>query len=442
MLRSLGIRMKHQWSILLSNRLKNPWLKEKCLQLTYSNLQLMNLIWGHSIDEILEQVPDDATHLSIVKIGCYVDDPQFVDENVQHIDGIAGHILNYEGEYPFFHDQFLTLSLNFWRSIGRPSFDVQDDKVSMQNYQASNENWHDHYTPKYLTKSNGSIIAKPRMGSLAISKTLEKTGRCDGLNEKLRRSKLYLYPHHGIENDLINAWQSLNFSHLENENHRRFFETYYKPNYNKNYFWPYNTENQMAFRSAETSKIRRILAPASGFLAENLILNSGLNSVDQLIFYDISPAQLKFKSELMSSNRRITDYKKFILEFAEREQLPLSDRYTQVSEQIVSSIDRLMPQYYEIWNSITHIEFHEVDLIDQPIDFYKKNLGSNSLLHVSNIFLFSRNHIKHSFNKIYESSLPASSSIFTMGDLPNEESLSQWESLLDALNTSSPKSIA
>ena len=387
--------MKYAWGILPADKVNDPWLKQKCSQITISSLTIAPVLIGANVDEILASVPERVEWLILLKSGCYLDDPGLLVERVLQTEpSIIGHILAYSGEYPFFHDQFLAISLPKWKQLGRPQF-CSAGVQKLSCFERSAENFHDDYTPLYLNKKMGFLQTTARLGSEVISRSLESDGSLKNICNEIRPLKLYLYPHHGCELILKQSWKNqLQLPGLH-ENHKRFFNTYLKPDYCDLTFWPFNTENIIPPDEYSSAGFQNLVTPASGLLSEALIWNSNLHNINSLLFFDINRNQLDFKKMIWNEWSDKVSYSYLVKKFLEEKDLPTSPRISENPQQY----DHLYREFDQLRNQVSRIRFLHIDIIEQP-EALAQSIEGPSLIHLSNILTFSWNHMRHSWKKI------------------------------------------
>ncbi|MBY0384958.1 aspartyl/asparaginyl beta-hydroxylase domain-containing protein, partial [bacterium] len=209
------------WSV----DLKDPWINKKCQQMTVISIPSDRSVLGKNPDALLSKLQDKADYVVLVKAGTFIDSPLEIEKEIlARKPDFFAHILNYQNEYPFLHDQFVVVSTKKWRELGRPSF---TENLGTENrfadYEASVENFHDDYTPHFLKPTGKVIKGISRFGSRLISDVLASGDNFLNVPQEIRVQKLYMYPHHGSIKSLRKRWQDLDESVHLHENHLRFF---------------------------------------------------------------------------------------------------------------------------------------------------------------------------------------------------------------------------
>ena len=364
--------MNFQWGILFNKEILNKWLAEKCLQISISNLPTKNFLFSFEIDDLISRCNKDW--LIIVKVGCYLDDSYAILKELEKTQQVViGHILNYPNEYAFYHDSFIAIHMNSYKAIGKPPFGVKTTtSCRFTPYIPSKKCFHDNYTPyslKIQSDEQDQTQGVPRNGSLVISQILKRYKYINNINSELRKAKLYLYPHHGNQELLAFCWSKNKLLNNLHSNHFRFFTTYYRENHNQSTFWPLNTEEIPSLKI----KYNTLIVPSSGFIAENLMINKKTQDLEEVVFYDINPLQLKFKKKILETPSLTDCYSKYIKNFAYENNIQIKDRF--LSEIYLYKTLRggkinslFLKNFYTKVKKITFLKF---DILKDSFDFRK-----------------------------------------------------------------------
>jgi hypothetical protein len=185
----------------------------------YNGLKVDILLEGNNVDELIVQAYDrGCNYLYLMGTGYITSDHSLLNRIHAEAEagqfGIVGHIL--EDKYyqknqadGFFqlHLQSFYLNLDIWAKNGKPKFGDSGtvENISLPDYNRSDENIHDNYTPLWITPvlevrpekvpSNAKIYSGPvKQGWNLIANFLENQTAVGNFSESIRRSKSYLYP--------------------------------------------------------------------------------------------------------------------------------------------------------------------------------------------------------------------------------------------------------
>lgn len=395
------------WSV----DLRDQWLNQKCRQITSVSTPIERTFFGQDPDSLLSTLCKNFDYVILVKAGTFIDSPTDIEKEIlTHHPSFYGHILNYTGEYPFLHDQFIVVQTKKWLELGRPLLIEQiGATLRLADYKRSVENFHDDYTPHYLSPTGQYCNGQSRFGSCLISSVLNSGATFLNVPESIRRQKMFLYPHHGSQKILRKRWKDQVESNQLHDNHKRFFDTYYQKGKEKTTFWPYNSEpvgdvlGQMdAYKQKEFDSFS---GPASGLKLEFTISRLSGASIKRLIYFDVSQQQLDFKKHLWDhwAGER---YQDFVESYRLQNNIPMSTRLQNVDYQHFTlrpwyNNELLYKSFSKIKEKTKEVHFLNIDLIsDSEKIFLLLEDTQTPLFWVSNILTFIFNHMKYDIERI------------------------------------------
>ncbi len=399
--------------------LKDFWLNQKCKQITSISVPANRSFLGENPDALLTSLEHKADYVVLVKAGTFVDNPLEIEKEIlARKPDFFGHILNYQNEYPFLHDQFVIINIKTWRELGRPllmnNLGVQK---TLCGYEASVDNFHDDYTPYFLKPSETFIQAQTRCGSQLISDVLTHGKFFLNVPQEIRRQKMFMYPHQGSAKSLRKRWKDLDESVELHENHRRFFDIYYRKDKEKSSFWPYNSEpvtDVMGLLDAgKKDTFDSFCGPASGLKLEFAMQRLSTSNIKKLVYFDISQEQLDFKKSLWDSWVG-ESYQDFVEQYRVNRGIPLVGRLQSTSYQELTlrpwyNNDLLYQSFSQIRDRTQEVHFLNIDIIADTEKLLRVLEDTQApLFWVSNILTFVFNHMKydlHDFQRVQTSLL-------------------------------------
>jgi hypothetical protein len=196
---------------------------------------------------------------------------------------LAGHILDrtkYDAYYEL-HHQCYVINLNYYRNLGNPLIGKQKLNDSHRQLEPlrSTDNWHDDYTPKFVSRGiNVKQFSNKCHGWNILSLAFEKNLPIIVFDDSIRNNKKHYYPE--IEEDF--------YKHLA------YID--YKINFCRDEF--VHTSNTEWYNEI-TESYEQLVIPASGTLYLNLI-NKG-----RVVFYDYNQKSLDYWRENFPRNEKI-----------------------------------------------------------------------------------------------------------------------------------------
>jgi len=176
---------------------------------------------------------------------------------------IKAHIIAKPGEKAFLHHQHINLNVDMWKEVGCPALDER-----WETYKRSEENYHDDYTPYWLTPKYRPTI--------------------QNFTHEERRRKAFSYYR---EQD----WK--NFNNASTDYYFSRFMTRIQQS-----FYIFNTES---LKRLPDSKFDLIFSPTAGYSAESYV--NKLNFQGDVILYDYAQENLDIKKMIVDWNMSLDE---------------------------------------------------------------------------------------------------------------------------------------
>jgi len=178
---------------------------------------------------------------------------------------IKGHIMAKKGQSAYLHHQHINLNVDMWKTLGCPPLDEKWDK-----YERSDNNYHDDYTPFWLTPKD-----RPKIQNFT--------------HEERRRKGFSYY------RDYNEAWMYIedveDFVEKDDFYFSRFLTRIQES------FYMFNTES---LAKVPEGKFDLIFSPTAGYSAEAYV--DKLNFQGEVIFYDYVQQNIDLKRTIVEMN--------------------------------------------------------------------------------------------------------------------------------------------
>ena len=178
---------------------------------------------------------------------------------------IKGHIIAKKGQSAYLHHQHINLNVDMWKTLGCPPLDEKWDK-----YERSDNNYHDDYTPFWLTPKD-----RPKIQNFT--------------HEERRRKGFSYY------RDYNEAWMYIedveDFVEKDDFYFSRFLTRIQES------FYMFNTES---LAKIPEGKFDLIFSPTAGYSAEAYV--DKLNFQGEVIFYDYVQQNIDLKRTIVEMN--------------------------------------------------------------------------------------------------------------------------------------------
>lgn len=298
---------------------------------------------------------------------------------------ILGFVLDWESEtgsnWLECHHQMLFLNIKKWKELNSPSFGNWEIKEELlPNFSRSVENFHDQYTPYWISRKEGfETKTRTKQGWNFIKTALENNLKIDNFSKAIRDCRLYLYPETDSENLYKSFLNKTDFG-LKNPNQINYI---YNINIPKK-IWIYNSENYFFINNSDN--IKTYFGTASGFKYLNILRK---NDNVKFVFYDFNQQSLDWIKNL-KDNWDGKDFPKFI----EKQDEVLKTNFKYINGTIENNEkilnDQFNGQFDDLWQKFkkAETEYIRCNLFDREDLLNLSKIKSNGKIFFfySNIF--------------------------------------------------------
>lgn len=233
----------------------------------------------------------------------------------------AGHILNHEnrGRYPYWHHQCIVINIRAYAEAGFPNLNKYLEKRPA--FVASEENFHDDYTPYYLKPMPDSrpelVETRHKFLDALIPNSLKLGYEVLNLPQQVRDHKMCIYPEDDVEDTV--KWlldddflkgktpkESLEFGYDLPEDK---MELYGFKNQQTQILYVTNTESIPKFDNTGV-KFTHMMVPCAG-LHQFWHLGNHVDSLKEVTFYDFNPYAIKWTDIVISEWDPSTNFTEF-----------------------------------------------------------------------------------------------------------------------------------
>ena len=348
------------------------------------------LCYKSELNDILEA--EQATHAMIVTVGM-VFDMVANKTSIQHFYDFAkddtqyckGHIL-VVSELAYLHHQHVEINLTQWRKLGKP-----DIFQKWTEFERSDKNYHDDYTPYWLTPKGFPTIMN--------------------FNEEDRRIKAWSYNTMKQRTEIQNqSWEILKHRNegwqddLDKDNYFRQLRTRLN-----SAFYTENTESVGNYGSLD-EKFDIIFSPTAGYSTE--VLAEQLNFDGDIVFYDYSEENLDIKQNIVEMNMSMDEIRTYSQISDHVFSFNVGNKYSEVMRERAKTYGDLEPlrALQKKMRDTHNIEYWLMDLVCPDYRKLKQRIkGKNVFFNASNAFSYHITHSRYtldtlvqSFNKLHE----------------------------------------
>lgn len=164
----------------------------------------IDLVKEEHLSEYLANRSDLNEKIIILYPGCYVKDiyefsyevvKQFAEMRRCKVP-LSGHIMDWgDDRLPYLHEQFTMVDMSSYNAHAKTAWVAKGRSVEFPRYEATNEKFHDHYTPHKLIPTPGERLkGQANWGSLILSSILKANQSVWNISEEIRNCKIYSYP--------------------------------------------------------------------------------------------------------------------------------------------------------------------------------------------------------------------------------------------------------
>jgi hypothetical protein len=282
-------RIKNTTALAFSKNITEYWVQE------ISNFDLKTYC-DKSVDNILKWAAiNSLNYLLVIAVGNNLSKkynfiqelPEFLEKNKNF--SIIGHILDKGDRYYELHHQAFLVNVKWWRNAGMPKVGEENSTVwSTVEPTRSQENWHDGYTPHWISAgTNQRTYTGKRFGWNIIETALKTSDKIYSFDEKQRESKYYLYPE--VAEDTYSKFYDV-FNALQSYTH-----------FVANTETPPDKIQDINFSGA--------ICTAGGITPLLTAWSAGLKPHDKLIIIDISPLSLTVQRGLREIGSNFKNFK-------------------------------------------------------------------------------------------------------------------------------------
>ena len=281
---------------------------------------------------------------------------------------IQGHIMAKKGQSAYLHHQHMNVNVDMWKDLGCPALDERWEK-----YKRSENNYHDDYTPFWLTPNN-----RPTIQNFTHA-------------ERSRKSFSYYRDYNNAWSDFENIWD-----YVEKDD---FYFSRFMTRIQES-FYLFNTES---LAKIPDSKFDLLFSPTAGYSAEAYV--DKLDFGGEVIFYDYTQQNIDFKKTVVEMNMSF-------------EELYIFRNRNSVSKNIVDNTGNLEATK-RIKGMGTHEELRKMQekmRDEQEVNYWLMNLiepdytkllnqirGRDVFFDTSNIFSYHISHAYYTLAQLIES---------------------------------------
>ena len=156
------------------------------------------------LDFAVSQLDYDTDWVVVVAAGHCTQDRNLYDklivEALKENSPLIGHILNFKDQYPHIHPQLFAFDYRAWSAASREiwEYDGRESTFLSPKVLASDETFHDEYTPHWITVKPGEYemrsVKEMQVGAWPIKCFLDVGMKIVNIPEHLRKNKFHLYP--------------------------------------------------------------------------------------------------------------------------------------------------------------------------------------------------------------------------------------------------------
>lgn len=265
------------------------------------------------------------------------------------------HIIAKPNHKAYLHHQHIELNLNKWRELGMP-----DIYNRWERFERASDNFHDDYTPPWITPEGIPTI--------------------HNFTESDRAIKAFSYHMNNREELQKRNWKIITDNEIGWRDRVEIDNPYFKILMTRILNPPYYAENTEKLGRLPKEKFNLIITPAAGYSGE--VFAERLDFDGDIIFYDYIKDNLEIKKSIINMNMSVEQVKQY---FVGRNILYNDERlkerlktYPKIKEAIADKYD---------------IEYWLMDLINMDYNkLFKKIKKKRVFFDFSNIFSY---HISH-----------------------------------------------
>lgn len=362
--------------VLVPSYSNNDWLNKKMMQITKDMVSVLNLenFPVHVVDSYndVNKYLDEAEFIVVITAGNIVIHRDKLWKKITNIEknvGLLAHILQFENDNtPYIHEQFFIINTKAVNNIDL-SFDKKQDvgkKISR-----SEEDLHEGHSPLYVFLEKESIERTMQFGSNLIEQCLTNNYVVKNFDKEWRNPSYsnhylgiedlplrgYCYPKKSTD-IFARSLKDLKIYKGLDEAQEIFISIIKKAlEYKVLNTWHYD------FVPAEKKTFKHVIAPATGFLAEQIAYRTG---AQKITFFDINKNNLDFKKYLYKYWDG-KEYEKFFTQWAKNKSLtiePNSGKDLESAAENKKDTEQTLFPIWNRWRENIEIEYIHDDLIN------------------------------------------------------------------------------
>ena len=285
---------------------------------------------------------------------------------VENGEYIKGHILAKKDQPAYLHHQHINLNVDMWKTLGCPPLDER-----WNDYERSNNNYHDDYTPFWLTPK----------GWLKIKNFTH--------DERRRKSFSYYRDYDDAWNNLSKVWD-----YVEKDD---FYFTRFMTRIQES-FYIFNTES---LKKMPEGKFDLLFSPTAGYSAEACV--DKLDFDGEVVLYDYVQQNIDLKRTIVEMNMSIEEL--HVFRNTTNKNLVYNTTNYPATQRIVSmgTHEELMLMQARMRDE-QEIEYWLMDIISPDYNrLLKKLKGRNVYFDASNIFSYHMSHANYTLDELISS---------------------------------------
>lgn len=381
--------------VLENNNIPWSWYKEKMLQLLLWNMQggVTGAGTGHSLYFAKEETvlrtlskikKEGKTHAMVCQIGmilCGYGDQISLKTPVQNFyewsetdSYVRGHILARADVDAKLHKQHFEVNLTKWNG---------EDFINIgKEYERSDENIHDDYTPLWIKSSHLPKI--------------------ENFSHDQRRQKWFTYPHRNYDINEENLYNYIKTNTTINtapyESSNKIIDALYRSQRNRFYYE--NNERQRH----PNKKYDVIFAPTAGITAEYFYEKCGHKNT-KVIVYDYDELFLKVKKTILDmclTGNDLINYMEYLSKTSDpiylfsTNRTPNQSPAIEYNENLDYDVDEIREKL-----SLCSVDYMKLNLLESDFNKIKKYINNkNVLFYTSNIFRYVKVNLAYDYPHI------------------------------------------
>ena len=273
------------------------------------------IIDSNNLDQTFIELPADTSWVVVLAVGHCTQDRGLYDELIEIAvtagSPLVGHILNFPDQYPHLHPQLFAVDYQVWLRVGKPTWEYDSRPQAFSSYTiiASNETYHDNYTPYWIMPGkelNEYSVSEMQVGAEVIRRLLEHQHTIINVPESIRQKKFHLYPDQDWQ--MFNAFFQGQPYLGANSSQKQYTELLeHLAKQVRRQYYALNTEPLA--RIPASIPISHYAGVASGLKLVATMIKNGYDENTKITHFDFSSAALEFQQYIRDNwNGNLTNY--------------------------------------------------------------------------------------------------------------------------------------